>query len=351
MAAMIEVRGLRREFGSFELDVDQLVVEQGQFFCLLGPSGSGKTVLLESIAGHHRPREGDVYLDGRRATDEPANRRSVGLLYQDGALFPHLSVRENIAFGLRYQRMSRADREHRVQEVADWVGLDHLLDRPGVRGLSGGEARRVALARTLAPAPSVVLLDEPTSGLDRPQREDLFVLFRRLTADLGMTVIQVTHELSEAAAVAHLVGLIFEGQIRQTGELSDVLREPTDLAAARFLGVDNCFAVDGLDSSGRPEAMGTPWTVAKPLPEQPAWLMFRPEDVNIATGAVAEDNAIEAAITELVDRADYVHVAAALGDQRIEAHVSSATCTRLGLRLGQTVTFVVPPDACHLIGD
>ena len=149
--------------------------------------------------------------------------------------------------------------------------------------------------------------------------------------------------------MAHLVGLIFDGQIRQTGELSDVLRKPADLAAARFLGVDNCFPVDGLDSAGRPIVQGTPWTVAEAMPEQPGWLMFRPEDVSIATSVEAEDNTVEAAITELVDRADYVHVAAALGDQRIEAHVSSATCRRLDLRLGRAVTFVVPPDACHVI--
>ncbi len=345
---MIEVRQFQRSFGDFLLDVEHLHVDRGEFFCLLGPSGAGKTLLLESIAGHHRPRRGDVFLDGERVTDRPADRRGVGLLYQDGAIFPHMSVRQNVEFGLRYQRLSRRERRQRAEEAADWVGLGKLLDRPSVAGLSGGEGRRVALARTLAPRPHVLLLDEPTNGLDRPQREDLFAMFRQLAADLDVTTIHVTHEFSEAAAIAHRVGLIFDGRLRQTGKFHQVLRRPGDLSIARFLGVANRFEVTHEDN-GKPLACGMPWDVAQAIPAAPAWLMFRPEDVTVTHDANGAGNIIHATIAELIDRADYVQVGGVWNGHRVEAHVSHAACGRLDLRLGQAATFIVEAASCHVI--
>lgn len=347
--AMVEVQGLRRRFGDFELRLDHLRVERGQHYCLLGPSGSGKTVTLESIAGHHHLETGEVYLAGQRATHWPADRRSVGLLYQDGALFPHLSVWDNVAFGLRCQHMSCAERGRRVREVAEWVGLGELLSRPSVRGLSGGEARRVALARTLAPGPPLLLLDEPCSWLDRPQREQLAELLRRLTSELAATVIHVTHDFGEAAAVCDVAGLVLDGELRQSGPLAEILRRPRDLAAARFLGITNCFPVTGRDGRGAPAALGHTWAVDGPVPDRPAWLMFRPEDLTISLQTPTAENAIEATVHELIDRADFVQVGARRHGQQINGYISHAAFRELHLQLGQTVTINVRPGACHVI--
>ena len=207
----------------------------------------------------------------------------------------------------------------------------------------------MALARTLAPGPSVLLLDEPASWLDRPQREDLFVLLRRLTSDFDATVVHVTHDFSEAAAVADVAALILGGRIRQTGPLPEILRRPSDLAAARFLGITNCFAVDAQDAAGRPLALGHAWTVAGPTPARAGWLMFRPEDVVVSASSAHGENSLDAAVKELIDRADFVHVVAERAGQRIDAHISPAACRQLQLHLGQSVILSVLADACHLI--
>lgn len=346
---MIRVEGLRRRFGSFQLVAARLAIPKGQYFCLLGPSGAGKTVLLETLAGHHRPDAGEVYFGGERATQWPAERRPVGLVYQDGALFPHLSVWGNVAFGLRCMPMSRVERDRRVREVADWVGLGELLSRPGLHGLSGGESRRVALARTLATAPSVLLLDEPLSWQDRPQREEMFPLLRRLTSELGATVIHVTHDFAEAAAVCDVAGLIFSGRLRQSGPLPDLLRHPADLEAARFLGIANCFRITGQDASGRPIALGREWTVESPVSTPSGWLMFRSEDVAVGPEARACENSIEARVEALIDRADFVRVRAELAGERVEALISPGICRQLALQLGKLIILGVPARACHVL--
>jgi ABC-type Fe3+/spermidine/putrescine transport system ATPase subunit len=216
-------------------------VERGEITCLLGPSGSGKTTLLRIIAGLEAPERGHVSIEGADITDLPAHRRGVVLMFQDYALFPHRTVAENIAFGLRMQRQSRADIAGRVAEMLALTGLEDFADRD-VNVLSGGERQRVALARSLAPQPRLLLLDEPLGALDRNLRERLLEELPLILHNVGVTAITVTHDQEEAFAISDRVVLLNEGRVVQTGRPETLYDRPHNAWVARFLGLENLFA-------------------------------------------------------------------------------------------------------------
>ena len=199
---MLDVRDVTVRFDdSAVLDRVSLAVADGEVVALLGVSGSGKSTLLRVIAGLLRPETGTVFIDGEDVTDVPTHRRSVGMVFQDEQLFPHLSVVDNVAFGLRMSGVPPADRRRRADDLLDLVGLVGLADR-GVAELSGGEAKRVALARSLAPAPRVLLLDEPLTGLDRDLHDRLATEVAAILRTVGTTAVWVTHDADEAETVA-----------------------------------------------------------------------------------------------------------------------------------------------------
>jgi ABC-type Fe3+/spermidine/putrescine transport system ATPase subunit len=255
---MIRLEGLDVVAGGFSLRIDELSVEKGEFLVFLGPTGSGKTVLLETLAGLRRPVGGRIWFGDRDVTAEPPERRRVGFVYQDYALFPHLSVGKNIAFGLskrvaggragraragKSESSDGADQD-RGAALAALLGIEQLMDRyPDT--LSGGEQQRVALARALAIEPEVLLLDEPLSALDRKTRRELRIELRRLHRELGATVLHVTHDLDEALVLGDRIAVLIDGDLRQTGTPEDVLRQPADGETARLLGMTNVFPVVG----------------------------------------------------------------------------------------------------------
>jgi ABC-type Fe3+/spermidine/putrescine transport system ATPase subunit len=209
-------------------DVD-LGVADGEILGILGPSGSGKTTLLRAIAGIIEPTSGAISWDGENITHVPTHKRRFGLMFQGYALFPHLTVGENIAFGLE----KGADRQ--IEEALAWVGMNGFSDRT-VDDLSGGEKQRVALARTLAPRPLLVMLDEPLGALDRNLRGRLVADTRALLKDREATAVVVTHDAEEADAICDRLALLREGRIVQTGTLSDLVAAPADRWVAEFLG-------------------------------------------------------------------------------------------------------------------
>lgn len=209
-------------------DVD-LGVSDGEIVGILGPSGSGKSTLLRAIAGIIEPTSGAIYWDGENITHVPTHKRRFGLMFQGYALFPHLTVGENVAFGLD----KGADR--RVGEALAWVGMNGFSDRT-VDDLSGGEKQRVALARTLAPRPRLVMLDEPLGALDRNLRGRLVTETRALLKDREATAVVVTHDAEEANAICDRLALLREGRIVQTGTLSELVAAPADPWVAEFLG-------------------------------------------------------------------------------------------------------------------
>lgn len=215
-----------------------LDVAQGEIVCLLGPSGCGKTTLLRIVAGLEHADSGDVLLDGRSILEQPVHTRDFGLMFQDFALFPHLNVLQNVEFGLRMKGMDKAARQTRAHEMLELVGLSSF-DKRDVAQLSGGERQRVALARSLAPNPRLLMLDEPLGSLDAALKERLLSDLREIIKRVGLTALYVTHDQHEAFAIADRIALMNAGQFEQVGAPAAVYQRPKTAFAARFLGLNN----------------------------------------------------------------------------------------------------------------
>jgi len=237
---MIQVEGLRIETPPFQLGPIDLLVDKSDYCVLLGPSGSGKTTLLECIAGFRKSTAGRLHIAERDVSNLIAARRDVALVSQDAALFPHLCVRDNIAFALRLAKSPKAEANRRTDEVAEMLQVSHRLDSFPDK-LSGGEARRVALARALVRPPSILLLDEPLSGVDPALHRELTGLLHRLHQELRLTVIHVTHHLNEARNLATHVGVIIDGKLEQFDSVDAVFTRPVSSSVARALTVPNFF--------------------------------------------------------------------------------------------------------------
>ena len=236
---MLSIRNVTRAFTHQPvLQGIDLEVAEGEIACLLGPSGCGKTTLLRIVAGLERADSGDVQLNGRSILDQPIHTRDFGLMFQDFALFPHINVEQNVEFGLRMKGMDTEKRQARAREVLALVGLAGF-ERRDVGQLSGGERQRVALARSLAPNPRLLMLDEPLGSLDAALRERLVVDLRTIIKRVGLTALYVTHDQHEAFAIADRIGLMNAGQFEQVGEPADVYSRPATVFAARFLGLNN----------------------------------------------------------------------------------------------------------------
>ncbi len=218
--------------GSPILDQTSLEVADSEIVAVLGPSGSGKSTLLRAIAGLVAIQSGDIYWDGQSILDIPTHKRGFGLMFQGFALFPHLTVGDNVAFGLEMSGHERISDE--VAEALEWVGLPGFEDR-SISGLSGGEQQRVALARTLAPRPRLVMLDEPLGSLDRNLRERLVADTRTILDQRGVTAVVVTHDREEAVALADRLAIMHAGSIVQTGRLSEILDDPADTWVREFI--------------------------------------------------------------------------------------------------------------------
>ncbi|WP_060878219.1 ABC transporter ATP-binding protein, partial [Streptomyces scabiei] len=264
------------------LDAVDLEVAEHEIVCVLGPSGSGKSTLLRVVAGLQPLDGGRVLLAGNDQAGVPAHKRGVGLMFQDHQLFPQRDVAGNVAFGPRMHGAAKAERAERVRELLELVGLPGAARRP-VGELSGGEQQRVALARALAPRPRLLMLDEPLGQLDRSLRERLVVELRELFAELGTTVLAVTHDQGEAFALADRVVVMRDGRIAQSGTPLDVWQRPVDEFVARFLGFDNV-----VEATVTGAAADTAWgkvPVPEGSPQGACALLVRPAGVRLVGAA------------------------------------------------------------------
>ncbi len=225
-------------------------IPAGSFTTLLGPSGCGKTTTLRMIAGLIDPSEGDITIKGRRVNDIPIHKRNLGLVFQNYALFPHKTVAENVAFGLKYRNVSKADAQERVRRALDLVQLPHVGDRHP-KELSGGQQQRIALARAIVIEPDVLLLDEPLSALDANLREDMRVELKRIQHQIGVTTVFVTHDQSEALAMSDKLVVMSNGVVEQIGAPEEVYNTPSSEFVAQFLGTSNILEgrCTGFDAS------------------------------------------------------------------------------------------------------
>ena len=232
---------LSKRYGDLTAVEDlSLSVERGEFISLLGPSGCGKTTTLQMIAGFVEPSGGSIVLDGKDVSRTPANKRGLGMVFQNYALFPHMTAAENVSFGLEMQRVGKDERQARVAEALKLVGLAHLADRHPAR-MSGGQQQRVALARALVIRPSVLLLDEPLSNLDAKLREEMQLELRSIQRTVGTTTILVTHDQSEALALSDRVVVMNQGRVEQVAEPFAAYEAPTSRFVGGFLGKANVF--------------------------------------------------------------------------------------------------------------
>lgn len=225
------------------LDGVSLSIEPGSFVALLGPSGSGKTTTLNILAGFLRPDSGSVTFDGKPVTEVPPRKRDLGIVFQNYALFPHMTVGENVAFPLRMRGMKRAERQTRAQEALQLVGLGEHAHR-SVTTLSGGQRQRVALARAIVFEPRMLLLDEPLAALDKQLREGMQVELRNLQRRVGITTVAVTHDQAEALAMADVVAVMRNGKIEQVGAPAEVYLKPASIFVANFLGEANVIPLN-----------------------------------------------------------------------------------------------------------
>ncbi len=287
---IISFRNVSKRWGStVGVDNVSLDIEPGEFFALLGPSGCGKTTLLRMLAGLEVPTEGTVLIDGEDMGDIPPNRRAVNMVFQSYAVFPHMTVADNVAYGLKIDRVPQPERDQRVQEALDLVQLGHLAARMPDQ-LSGGQRQRVALARALVKKPKVLLLDEPLSALDAKLREAMRFELSQLQQKVGITFIMVTHDQDEALAIACRIAVMNKGSIAQLGTPSDLYEFPASRFVADFIGSVNMFEAKLI--SDKPDEA----TVACPELEphrvhvphavlgqetSSVWVAIRPEKMNL----------------------------------------------------------------------
>jgi ABC-type Fe3+/spermidine/putrescine transport system ATPase subunit len=312
---MIEFRGVTTRYGSVVAnDRLDLVVERGELLTLLGPSGCGKTTALRTLTGHVRPDEGRVVIDGRDVTDLPTHRRELGMVFQNFALFPHMTVRDNVGFPLMIRGVPGADRAARVAETLRLVRLEGHADKHP-RQLSGGQQQRVGLARALVYRPKVLLLDEPLSNLDAKLREEMRFEIREVVSRLGVTAVYVTHDQEEALALSDRIAIMHRGRIDQLGTPEDIYARPASRFVADFVGLSSFLegVVEAVTPDGMRVAVGGGRVTVPPLPGvtpgRHALLFVRPNEVELLpAGAPEASDALRATVeaaTYLGDRMDY----------------------------------------------
>ena len=340
----LSLNAITKTFGPFTaVDNVALNVPNGSFVCLLGPSGCGKTTLLRMIAGLEEPTSGTVMLDGDDITPLPTHKRNLGMVFQSLALFPHLSVGDNIAYALRIRGATREAQKKRVDELLAMIALPGFAEGP-VAKLSGGQRQRVAIARALALSPKLFLLDEPLSALDAKLREAMQVELRQLQQRLGITTIVVTHDQREAMTMADLVVVMGKGRILQVAPPVEIYRKPADAFVADFIGSTNLLPLE-TDGAGRVTVLGVVIEgLAMPADRNNASLSIRPEDVRLTapgagaiTGTVTFVRDLGGTIETFVESGGVTLVAVATPRER--PHVS----------VGQSVGIVLPPEACMVL--
>ncbi len=355
---MIRLSGVAARAGKFELQDVSIEVPEGGYGLVIGPTGSGKTTLLEAIAGHLPVRSGSVILRGEDQTRAPPERRRIGFVYQHYHLFPHLTVAENIGYGLRQH--GTAIRRERVGELAELLGLTSHLDR-GVTGLSGGEQQRVALARALAPRPSILLLDEPFAAVDPATRRGLRRELRLLHEQEGITTLQVTHDFEDAMRLGDMVAVLAEGRVMQAGTPDRVFRYPNSRFVAEFIGT-------GTVLPGRVERTSPPdpetgrfagrfssgefslEVVAER--EGEAFAVLRPADLALSRGSgegPAPRNRFPARVTRIERETAVAQVHLEVSGIDLVAAVMAVTAEELELAPGREVHVAVKATAVHLI--
>lgn len=347
---MIEIKNLSVDLGTFLLQDINLKIERGEYFIILGPTGAGKTILLESIAGLHPIKSGEIWLNGSEVTNLEPERRGIGFVYQDYALFPHLSVKGNLLFGLKQKRRSKGEMQLIVKWVTGLLGVSHLLER-NPSTLSGGERQKVALARALSISPQVLLLDEPLSALDPHAREGVQQELRQIHHRLKATIVHVTHDFEEAIALGDRIAVLGEGRILQVGTPEQIFRQPNSEFVARFAMSRNIFAGEVRDADDGHVTITIEGMKLEVVAELRGKLhaSLRPEDILISREPLRSSarNCLRGTITHINDRGSTLYLTVSTPLDFI-CLLTRRSFEEMGLRVGEEVYITFKASAIHV---
>lgn len=350
MIAGVELRNVTKRFGSvIAVDDVSLDIRDNELFALLGPSGCGKTTLLRTLAGFEVPDAGQVIVGGQDVTDWRPRRRPLNMMFQSYALFPHMTVERNVAYGLEMEKLPRDEIRARVAEVLDSAQLGRFADRKPDQ-LSGGQRQRVALARALVKRPRVLLLDEPLSALDKKLREEMQLELKRLQHEVGITFLVVTHDQEEALVMADRIAVLRDGRLAQVGPPQDLYEHPDSHFVASFIGVMNFL--DGLAVPGGVEVPGAGLLKGACDFTGPASLAVRPERVTLADDPPGdEQNSVPGTISELAYHGTdlSVHVEVLGGSARLAARIPAAQVSLTHFEPGQAVHCCWAPEHSRIL--
>jgi molybdopterin-binding protein len=347
---MIKVKNLCVDLGEFVLKDITLNIKESEYFIILGPTGAGKTVLLESIAGLYPIKSGEIWLRGKEVTRVEPEKRKIGIVYQDHVLFPHLSVKDNITFGLKMHKTQADEIANRLNWVAELLAISHLLHRrPDT--LSGGEKQKVALGRAIVTQPELLLVDEPLSALDPETRESVRQELRRLHNALGITILHVTHDFEEAIALGNRIAVIGEGRMMQVGTAEEIFRHPNSEFVARFTMTRNIFLgkvekksngdivfrVDGAEFIIATDADGI------------RHASIRPEDILISNEPIRSSarNCFPGTIKHIVDKGSTLYITVNIPPE-ISCLVTRRSYEEMELSEGKKVYLTFKASAIHL---
>jgi molybdate/tungstate transport system ATP-binding protein len=343
---MIRIKGLNVDLGEFLLEDINISVDKNQFFILMGPTGSGKTVLLEAIAGLVPVKSGKILIGERDVTRLPPEKRGISIVYQDYALFPHLTVLDNINYGLHFHKVEMQEQKKRRKRLIQQLNLHHLLHRyPDT--LSGGELQRVALARALIIHPEVLLLDEPLSALDPVFREETREALSGLHRLSNITFIMVTHDFAEALSLAQQAAVINNGRIQQTGTMKEIFRCPASKFVAEFVGMKNCIPVEFRGTSAASEGLtietGRAWG------KERGYIAVRPEDIVISRGPLNSSmrNSFQGKVAGVHDRGFFYEIVVMVGDTSFTSLITKSTLFDLGIQEGMSIWISFKSTAVH----
>jgi ABC-type Fe3+/spermidine/putrescine transport system ATPase subunit len=349
---MLKLSDINKKLGDFALSGINLSIPEGQYYVLLGRSGAGKTQLLELIAGLEKPDSGSIFLDGEDITHRKIQERKVGIVFQDYAIFPHLSVFGNIAYPLRSRRIDEETISKKVSAVARQMNISHLLQRT-TENLSGGESQRIALARTLITSPRLLLLDEPLSSLDASLRDEMKRVLRQLNRE-GQTIIHVTHDYSDAISLAERVGVIHNGRIIQDGKVDDVFNRPVNRFVARYAGMKNFFRLRVMKEAGAIKAF-TSNNLEFKIPGNDlngeCLAVMKSRDIRVSLDKPADNgsNIIKGRVEEII-RSEYGMEITVFAGDIFHTDISCKEFEELRIKEKDEVWMSFPPEVIIILG-
>ena len=342
----IGIEQLRVHRGNFHLYDINLSVEKGEFFSLIGPTGAGKTVLLEAITGLIPVKHGNIFIEGRQVTRLPPEKRGISIVYQDQALFPHLTVLDNITYGLHFHKIDPKERKRRLHTLVEALNIGHLEKRLPIH-LSGGELQRVALARALMVHPSVLLLDEPLSALDPRFKEEIRKGLKELHQSSGTTFLMVTHDFTDVLSLSDRGAVMSGGKIEQVGNIDEIFQKPASPFVAGFVGMKNLFAVNF--SGSQAITNGLAIELGRSVPNSHGYIAIRSEDLVLSRETLASSmrNTFRATVSGVFNQGFYFEVQLQIRGVTFAALITKKSLFELDIEPGKDIFLSFKSTAVH----